>query len=181
MKLTINLKDYNLTERAREYIEQIIKDDEDFNETRFENWLKERNVAFKDNPTAYVIKCFKPVYEKGCFSRIEYIPATQTLFNEFRSQGIVINYGEDMYIDIMLTHLRKKEIVNDKELIEMCDKAIKYIKEKNEKPNTKHFIDVFKNSKKLKGKVDWEEVNDKTTRAMKQWEEIMEELYIYGK
>ena len=172
---------YKLDSRVIEHILDSVENNTEFSEERFEKWLKEKNVAFKSNPSAYVYKYFDVLLEKGIFSRIEYVPNTTSLFNGMREKGIKVIPNDTMYIDIFFNYLLNKGIVEEAELIELCDKAINYLKLHYPNPTTTQFIDIFKKSKKLSKKtIDYEAIQKETDEANASWDATLLAIQMEG-
>lgn len=172
-----NLKDYNLNEKVETYLKSIARP---IDEKKLERWLKEKNVAFKSNPTAYAMKVLPSVIESGVLDAIEYIPASQPLFNAMREKGVVVKQDDCMYIDLLLTELAKR--ASEKEITDWCSSCLKYIISKNEKPTSKHFIDVFKKSKAINALgIDWEELQKRYADKNAEWEATMLALEMEGR
>ena len=174
------LKDtYKLDDRVIDHIHELTANDQEFSDTRFEKWLKEKNVAFKSNPSAYVYKYFATLYQSGLFSRVEYVPNIQTLFNNMRSKGILVKQDDCLYIDILFQYLVAGNFFEEAEIIELSNKAIDYLKLHYPYPTSTQYIDVFKKSRKLKSKnIDYELIEKKYQDENAKWDGILDELKI---
>ena len=176
-----NLKNYNLNDTVIEWVQAQVKGNGDFDESKFEEWLKEKNVAFKSNPSAWLKTVFPKELEKGTFNRVTYVPATVPLFNAMRDKGIIVKQTDCLYIDLLLTKISKalgksksKEQVADK-IGEWCKGSIEYITTKIEKPTSSDFINVFKKSKAVAQlKIDWVALQQEADKENKEWDELMD-------
>ena len=85
-----------LSDTVIEIINGLIKDLTDFDEDKFLNWLIEKKIETKNNPSAYVRSCFKKELESGRFnSDVNEMSDTETIniamhpfCNALREMGI---------------------------------------------------------------------------------------------
>lgn len=178
-----NLKDYNLNETVIAWVNTLTKDNQDFDEGRFEEWLKEKNVAFKSNPSGWLKVVFPKELEKGTFNRIVYIPATTPIFNAMRERNIIVKTTDTMYIDLMLQAICSKlgrtlnKEKTEEKISEWIKGSIDYILKKIEKPSTTEFIAVFKKSKSVQAlNIDWEAIDKEAKELNAKWDSTMKEL-----
>lgn len=178
MKLT---KEYSyLNNIVLTHINDLIKDLTDFDEERFNFWLEEKKIATKQNPSAYVKSCFKKELELGTFTKpeapeIEYVPATQTFFNDLRSAGIKVIPEDTMQIDVTFSYLLNNKILTPNELISLNRSIVDYMVSLNKPQTTSDFLDLMRKSKTLKGRfIDWVAIGKEAQRLNKEWEELME-------
>lgn len=178
MKLT---KEYSyLNNIVLTYINDLIKDLTDFDEERFNFWLEEKKIATKQNPSAYVKSCFKKELDLGTFTKpeepeIEYVPATQSFFNDLRSVGIKVIPEDTMQIDVTFSYLLNNKILTPNELISLNRNIVNYMVSLNKPQTTSDFLDLMRKSKTLKGRfIDWVEIGKEAQRLNKEWEELME-------
>ena len=178
MKLT---KEYSyLNNIVLTHINDLIKDLTDFDEERFNFWLEEKKIATKQNPSAYVKSCFKKELDLGTFTKpeepeIEYVPATQSFFNDLRSVGIKVIPEDTMQIDVTFSYLLNNKILTPNELISLNRNIVDYMVSLNKPQTTSDFLDLMRKSKTLKGRfIDWVAIGKEAQRLNKEWEELME-------
>ena len=178
MKLT---KEYSyLNNIVLTHINDLIKDLTDFDEERFNFWLEEKKIATKQNPSAYVKSCFKKELDLGTFTKpeepeIEYVPATQSFFNDLRSVGIKVIPEDTMQIDVTFSYLLNNKILTPNELISLNRNIVDYMVGLNKPQTTSDFLDLMRKSKTLKGRfIDWVAIGKEAQRLNKEWEELME-------
>lgn len=178
-----NLKNYNLNDPTITWLQTLIKDNDDFDENRFEEWLKEKNVAFKSSPSAWLKTVFPKELERGTFNRIVYVPATQIFFNAMREKGVLMKQDDCMYIDIMLTTVckvlsrSKSEGQVQDTINKWCNDCIDYIVKKVSKPSSADFINVFKQARSIKAlNLDWNKIDAESKEHNEHWDKLMKEI-----
>lgn len=140
---------YKLQPRVIEFIENLIKDHKDlFSEETFYSWYRDNNIEFKSNPDTYVLKVFERELLNGKFKPIVKIPNCEPMFKDMRERGVKVIEEDTLYISIMEKHLVNEGQLTRDELMELNHLAVDYIIQKYEQPNTGHFIEVFKKSKR---------------------------------
>ena len=180
MKLT---KEYSyLNNIVLTHINDLIKDLTDFDEERFNFWLEEKKIATKQNPSAYVKSCFKKELDLGTFTKpeepeIEYVPATQSFFNDLRSVGIKVIPEDTMQIDVTFSYLLNNKILTPNELISLNRNIVDYMVSLNKPQTTSDFLDLMRKSKTLKGRfIDWVAIGKEAQRLNKEWERLLAEI-----
>lgn len=180
MKLT---KEYSyLNNIVLTHINDLIKDLTDFDEERFNFWLEEKKIATKQNPSAYVKSCFKKELDLGTFTKpeepeIEYVPATQSFFNDLRSVGIKVIPEDIMQIDVTFSYLLNNKILTPNELISLNRNIVDYMVSLNKPQTTSDFLDLMRKSKTLKGRfIDWVAIGKEAQRLNKEWERLLAEI-----
>ena len=161
-------------------INGLIKDLTDFDEDKFFNWLIEKKIETKTNPSAYVRSCFKKELESGRFkvdekelSDTENICLSmQPFYNTMHDIGIKELGDSTFFAEEANLYILKHKILSIDELRELNHKIVLYMKEMKN-PQAEDYGKCLRKSKALKGKVDWEEVDRLADKSKKEWEELM--------
>ena len=172
-----------LSEQTNSFIQGLINE-ENFDLTIFDSWVKENNIKFKSNPNTYLQKIFKQELDKGTF--IDSAKQRQlkekwsfnliALNNDFRANGITIVEYDDCYLECLIAYLIQFRVLDGDQLRELTPKIIAYLLEQG-KATTTDFIDCLKKSKALRGKkIDYDMIQSKFESERKEWEQLMREL-----
>ena len=161
-------------------INGLIKDLTDFDEDKFLNWLIEKKIETKTNPSAYVRSCFKKELESGRFkvdkkelSDTENICLSmQPFYNAMHDIGIKELGDSTFFAEEANLYILKHKILPIDELRELNHKIVQYMKEMDN-PQAEDYCKLFRKSKALRDKVDWEEVDRLADKSKKEWEELM--------
>jgi len=170
-----------LDDNVINFINKTITNREDFNEERFQLWIDNNEIQSKNNPSAFVNKCFLKELNKGTFIKpeepeIEYVPATTPMFNYMRELGIKVTQRSTGDIDVACTYILKHKVLTPDELATLNRQIIKHINEHKDTMNSGDFLPLMKKAKVLAGKVNWTEVDDEAQKLWDEWEELMKEL-----
>ena len=179
-----NLKDYNLNDKAVELFNTLTNNGLDIDTDKLASWLKEKGVAFKQSPTGWFLKVFPNEYKNGTFNNIEYIPASQPLFNAMRERGIVVKQNDCLYIDLLLTKICAKLPKDEaqEQIRNWLMDAINFLIDKVEKPTSSHLISVFKRSKAIKElNIDWKALEKEYEEELANCEAMMLAIQMEGK
>ena len=161
-------------------INGMIKDLTDFDEDKFLNWLIEKKIETKTNPSAYVRSCFKKELESGRFkvdkkelSDTENICLSmQPFYSAMHDIGIKELGDSTFFAEEANLYILKHKILPIDELRELNHKIVQYMKEMDN-PQAEDYCKLFRKSKALRDKVDWEEVDRLADKSKKEWEELM--------
>lgn len=164
------------------YINDLLRDLDDFDEDRFNYWLYENHIGAKQNPSAYVKSCFKKELDRGTFTKLEepeikYLPEIQCFINQLRAVGIEIIPKDTLQMEITFSYLIDNKILTQEELISLNRSIVDYMVNTKKKQSTNNFLDLMRKSKTLKDKViDWEEIDNEFQKADREWNELLEQL-----
>lgn len=169
-----------LNETVIALINDLTKDLTDFDEERFDFWLKDKKISTKQNPSVYVKSCFKKELDLGTFTKpespeIEYVPPTVPFYNHLREAGIKVR-GEDQFLlEESFTYLVGNNIITYEELATLNSQIIEYLLTlPEEKRNTDEFIKLLMKSKTLSGRfIDWNEIGNRAKKDEEEWEKLM--------
>ena len=175
MKL-VNIPNY-LDENIINYINRIIErlSSSDFEENSFLNWLYENDVESKNNPSAYIKKCFKEQLDLGTFKpkpKINYIPNTQVLANEMRDRGVVILADDSVWLSVVWEYLVNFKGVDLVELQDLNHKILNFMKT-NE---FSEYKELLVNSNTLKKyDINWKLIELNVDMKIKDWNSLLDE------
>ena len=169
-----------LSNTVIDIINELIKDLTDFDEDKFLNWLIEKKIETKTNPSAYVRSCFKKELESGRFkSDVKKENDTETLclamqpfYNALHEIGIKELGDSTFFAEEANLNVLKHNILTIDELRNLNQKILQYMK-KMENPKAEDYCICLRKSNALKDKVDWEEVDRLVEQSKKEWEELM--------
>ena len=172
-----------ISENVIAHINDLIKDLTDFDENRFGFWLEDKKISSKNNPSSYVMSCFKKELDNGKFTKpeapkIEYVPATTLFFNHLREVGIKVR-GEDQFlIDCSFIYLLNNRIISPEELTKLNTQIIDYLLTlPEEKKNSGEYMNLLMKSKTLSGRfIDWNAIGNEAKKLEKEWDDMMSEL-----
>ena len=140
---------YKLNQNTIEYLLQLVNANKElFSEEKFRNWYWENNIEFKSNPDKYLKAIFEKELKDGRFKPDQLVPNCLPLFNAMRQANIEVNHNDTLYISVMEKHLLQEGQITIEELRELNHTILNYIVGKYEKPTSKHFIEMFKKSKR---------------------------------
>ncbi len=169
-----------LSKTVVDIINRLIKDLTDFDEDKSLNWLIEKNIESKNNPSAYVRSCFKKELESGRFKTDEeelsdtesICLSMQPLYNVMHDIGIKELGDSTFFAEEANLYILKHKILSIDELRELNHKIVLYMKEMKN-PQAEDYCKCLRKSKALKGKVDWEEIDRLADKDKKEFEELM--------
>ena len=169
-----------ISENVIAHINDLIKDLTDFDENRFGFWLEDKKISSKNNPSSYVLACFKKELDNGKFTKpeapeIEYVPPMVPFYNHLREVGIKVR-GEDQFLlEESFTYLVGNNIITHEELATLNSQIIEYLLTlPKEKRNTDEFIKLLMKSKTLSGRfIDWNEIGNRAKKDEEEWEKLM--------
>lgn len=172
-----------ISENVIAHVNDLIKDLTDFDENRFGFWLEDKKISSKNNPSSYVMSCFKKELDNGKFTKpeapkIEYVPATTLFFNHLREVGIKVR-GEDQFlIDCSFIYLLNNGIISPEELTKLNTQIIDYLLTlPEEKKNSGEYMNLLMKSKTLSGRfIDWNAIGNEAKKLEKEWDDMMSEL-----
>ena len=191
VELNKQLRDYicEIIPNITQYLDSIfspISKELDFN--KFKSWCDAVNFNSKSNPITYFKKVFIIEYQRGRFDREYEVvdnPTTPSnedynlnltpLFNDMRKNDIVVEQNDTLYLDIFFRYILKNKILTVEELRESNHKAMKYIITNGFKSST-NFIELFKKSKTLSGKVDYDVIQKEYETELAEWNSLTNEL-----
>lgn len=169
-----NLKDYNLNDITIDWLNKFIKDNTNFDENKFEEWLKEKNVAFKSNPSAWLRKVFPQEVERGAFEKRKIVVGYPvTLIQAMRGKGIIISNDEGTYISVVWQHYIDAGF-DPNAVAQLNHNIVDYMKEGQ---RLQDYISLLKRSKTLAPyKIDWEDVENEYQKILSDWDKILTDL-----
>lgn len=163
------------------YINNVIKDNKRFIEERFQLWIENNEIENKNNPSAFVNKCFLKELRRGTFyepeaPKIEHVPNSQALFNYMREKGVIVKNTSTIDIDISNTYLLKHGIVNVEEMQVLNQEITKYLADN--KLSTDNYLDLLMKSNTLKGRfIDWNAIGNEINKCKEEYDRILNELF----
>ena len=138
-------------------------------------WLAERNLAYKNNPIAWLKKVFIEELNKGTFDKVERHCAIHPFLVELNKRKIAVLENADAYLSTMFDYLINNDIITERELIEFNNKALDYLASQNK--TTNDFIYLWKKSKVSKERnIDWATIDDLADQLVKKHIELLKEL-----
>ena len=149
----------------------------DFDIDSFNEWLIEKDIANKINPSAYVKSCFAKELEHGTYkarTEIKYIPAYQPLINAMREKGICVLNDDCVYLGCLWDYL-----LEDKKLgIDTCKKLNHQVVDYMEKGQSFiDYVNLLKNSNTLKKyEIDWLVVDERAKKELHERNELMKKF-----
>lgn len=170
--------DENVINHINSIINNDTTNDDDFDENVFNQWLIEKNVESKKNPSAYIRSCFKAELEKGTFHRVEikvnYVPNIQPLINDMREKGICVMANDSAYLSVVWEYIINVVGVEIDKCVELNRKIYQYMKPTHTFEDYKIFL---KNSKTLKPyNIDWDYVDKKAQELIDDWDAMLERM-----
>lgn len=169
-----NLKDYKLNEMTIDWLNKFIKDNTNFDENKFEEWLKEKNVAFKSNPSAWLRKVFPQELERGAFEKRKVVVGYPVvLVQVMREKGIHISSEEGTYITVIWQHYIDTGF-EPSAVAGLNHKIVDYMQSGQ---GLQDYIALLKKSKTLAPyKINWEDVDKDYQKLMNDWDEVLSDL-----
>jgi len=163
------------------FVNKTITNYPGFSEERFQLWIESNEIESKNNPSAFVNKCFLKELNKGTFttpqlSEVIYVPETVPMFMYMRELGIKVTPVSTGDIDTAYAYILKHKVLTPEELAEMNRDIIRYLEENKEKTTSDEFVKLMKKSKLLTEKVDWKEIDKEIKHTRKEWESLMKQF-----
>lgn len=167
-----------------DFINKTIASYPNFNEERFQLWIDMNDIETKNNPSAYVNKCFLKELKSGTFIKpeepkepiIEYLSLSAgELFNEMRAMGIKVSQASTCSIMDVCDYLINNKVLTITDLRELNHGIVRYIAEND--MTSDEFIDLMKKSKVLRGKVKWEEVDKENQAFREECDSLLNSFY----
>lgn len=173
-----------------DYINVATKDRNDFDERKFSDWLANSDVKNKNNPSGYVKACFRKELVKGTFT---YKPIVSnklsddnailslflpTLYKYLPLFDVDIREGfgdETFFVENLQLYIYKNDILSIDELNLLNNKVMGYITT-FENPQLSDYRDYIKKAQALKGKVDWNEIDQIELNAKQEFDELIKEM-----
>ena len=171
-----------LDSKVIELINKNISNYPDFDENQFKAWIERNDIETKNNPSAFVSKCFIKELNKGTFNHIEepeiiYVPAIQPFFNALEEKGIKVLPEDTLLIEETFTYLLNNNILTKEELTKLNHGIVEYILKQEGEHTSQEFMDLLMKSNTLKGRyIDWGTIASTAAMRNKEWNHLLEEL-----
>ena len=148
MKLTNNYPYLSL--QTISYINSLIDRREDFDETRFIDWLRVNNIKYKNYPDGYVRSCFEKELNNEKFDKVgQHLSLNQAFQYKL---GIQLTNDELLLLDYINCYMLEQDILSLKQLRTLNHNLLEYMsKLPKEKQSASHYITLFQKSRLLKG------------------------------
>lgn len=151
-----------------------------FDEDKFVNWFKEKNIAFMNTPRNFIYKCAVPDIRNGRFDldrskptekRISFVSTILSM----REEGFDMNKHDDMYFDIYYNWLLEQGCTLD-ELCYLHKQIVIYLV-RNDMKSSKAYIECLKKSKFVRErKAPIEELDREVIQANKEWDDLIAKI-----
>lgn len=152
-------------------------DDEIFDEEVFQDWLLQKDIEHKNNPSAYLRSCFKKELDNGSYKpkvKLNYVPNTQVLINELRNRGICVLADDTVWLNVVWKHLINWQGINIKDCVELNHKILDYMGDSKSFEDYKKLLIGSKTLKKYE--INWNLLDEKVKMEILGWEDYLKSL-----
>ena len=172
---------YAFIDRTIDLLFKAISKQKTFSVSKFIDWFRVKNIAYKNNPLGFLEKCAIEDITNGKFAECDDITPMKnriiisTLISALKKNKIKIVGYDCLYIEAVEQFILDSHLMTIRELVAWNHKAVEYLANKGK--TTQDFIFLFENTRDMRAlNISFRGIKENFRKEVQEWEEMLNEL-----